>query len=146
MLAAEMATTRTSPEPASGGAHFSATGLSGHFIVCGLDELGFRCAEELNRLQEMVVVVSPTVQGQFQGRVHAMGLHTVHANYREDEGLRRAGIMGARAIIIAGTDDVGNIHAALAIEHPELAMPLVNRFEEIWATGEPGVAGTVLGL
>lgn len=36
--------------------------------------------------------------------------------------------------------------AALAIEHPELAMPLVNRFEEIWATGEPGVAGTVLGL
>jgi Trk K+ transport system NAD-binding subunit len=43
-----------------------------------------------------------------------MGLHTVHANYREDEGLRRAGVMGARAIIIAGSDDVGNIHAALS--------------------------------
>jgi Trk K+ transport system NAD-binding subunit len=113
MLPAEMAITGAHSEPASGGAHFSAAGLTGHFIICGLDELGFRCAEELNRLQETVVVVSPTAQEQFQGRVQAMGLHILHANYREDDGLRRAGIMGARAIIIAGTDDVGNIHAAL---------------------------------
>jgi len=114
MLPAEMATTGEHSEPASGGAHFAAAALTGHFIICGLDELGFRCAEELNRLQEKVVVISPAAEGQFQGRVRAMGLHTVRANYREDEGLRRAGIMGARAIIIAGTDDVGNIHAALS--------------------------------
>jgi hypothetical protein len=36
--------------------------------------------------------------------------------------------------------------AALAIEEPHLARPLVNRFDEIWATGEPGITGTVLGL
>ncbi len=36
--------------------------------------------------------------------------------------------------------------ASLAIEHPVAAKPLVTRFEEIWATGEPGVAGTTLGL
>jgi len=114
MLPAEMATTGEHSEPASVGAHFAAAALTGHFIICGLDELGFRCAEELNRLQEKVVVISPAAEGQFQGRVRAMGLHTVRANYREDEGLRRAGIMGARAIIIAGTDDVGNIHAALS--------------------------------
>lgn len=36
--------------------------------------------------------------------------------------------------------------AALAIEEPHLARPLVNRFEEIWATGEPGLTGTVLGI
>ena len=29
--------------------------------------------------------------------------------------------------------------AALAIEEPQLARPLVKRFEEIWATGEPGL-------
>ena len=115
MLRAAMATTRPAPETATAGQHFSATHLAGHFIICGLDELGFRAAEELVRLQETVVIVTPTTQGQFQGRVHAMGLHTVHANYREDEGLRRAGVMGARAIIIAGSDDVGNIHAALSI-------------------------------
>jgi Trk K+ transport system NAD-binding subunit len=110
-----MATTRPAPEQATAGKHFSAAHLTGHFIICGLDELGFRAAEELMRLQETVVIVTPTTQGQFQGRVHAMGLHTVHANYREEEGLRRAGVMGARAIIIAGSDDVGNIHAALSV-------------------------------
>jgi Trk K+ transport system NAD-binding subunit len=109
-----MAVAQSPPDPGGAPAHFSASHLSGHFIICGLDELGFRAAEELNRLQETVVVVSPTAQGQFQGRIHAMGLHTIHANYREDEGLRKAGIMGARAIIIAGSDDVGNIHAALS--------------------------------
>jgi hypothetical protein len=36
--------------------------------------------------------------------------------------------------------------AALAIESPQQAGPLVNRFEEIWATGEPGLTGTVLGI
>src|ERR1700738_3308202 len=109
-----MATTRPRVETATGAPHFSAAHLSGHFIICGLDERGFRGGEELMRLQETVVIVTPTTQGQFQGRVHAMGLHTVHANYREEEGLRAAGVMGARAIIICGSDDVGNIHAALS--------------------------------
>ena len=36
--------------------------------------------------------------------------------------------------------------ATLAIEAPHAANPLARRFEEIWATGEPGITGTVLGL
>jgi hypothetical protein len=36
--------------------------------------------------------------------------------------------------------------AALAIEEPHLVRPLVDRFNEIWATGEAGLSGTVLGL
>ena len=36
--------------------------------------------------------------------------------------------------------------ASFAIEHPHLARPLVTRFEQIWATGEPGLSATVLGL
>jgi hypothetical protein len=36
--------------------------------------------------------------------------------------------------------------AALAIDQPGLAKPLLQRFEQIWATGEPGLAGDVLGL
>ena len=109
-----MATTRPRPATEAVAPHVATARMTGHFIICGLDELGFRAAEELMRLQETVVIVTPTAQGQFQGRVHAMGLHTVHANYREEEGLRAAGVMGARAIIICGSDDVGNIHAALS--------------------------------
>jgi len=36
--------------------------------------------------------------------------------------------------------------ASVAIDQPQSTKPLVTRFEEIWATGEPGLAGTVLGL
>jgi hypothetical protein len=36
--------------------------------------------------------------------------------------------------------------ATLAVESPHLAGPLINRFDEIWATGEPGLTGTVLGI
>ena len=37
--------------------------------------------------------------------------------------------------------------AALVIEDRRTSRgPLVNRFEEIWATGEPGLTGTVLGI
>ena len=37
-------------------------------------------------------------------------------------------------------------HGTLSIGSPERANALVERFAEIWATGEPGVPGTVLGL
>ncbi len=40
----------------------------------------------------------------------------------------------------------GQSRAAFGLEQPQLARPLVTRFEEIWATGEPGLSATVLGL
>ena len=36
--------------------------------------------------------------------------------------------------------------AALGIDCPDEAHLLSNRFDEIWATGEPAISGTVLGL
>jgi hypothetical protein len=36
--------------------------------------------------------------------------------------------------------------SAMGIEQPEQTRPLANRFAEIWATGEPGINATVLGL
>lgn len=36
--------------------------------------------------------------------------------------------------------------AALGVDQPEQAQPLASRFDEIWATGQAGLSGTVLGL
>ena len=36
--------------------------------------------------------------------------------------------------------------AAMGINQPEQTQPLASRFDEIWATGEPGLNATVLGL
>ena len=41
---------------------------------------------------------------------------------------------------------VDRIGARMSIGDPERAKPLVERFDQIWETGEPGVTGTVLGL
>jgi len=34
----------------------------------------------------------------------------------------------------------------MGINQPDQTRPLAARFEEIWATGEPGLNATVLGL
>jgi hypothetical protein len=36
--------------------------------------------------------------------------------------------------------------AAMGVHQPEQTRPLATRFDEIWATGEPGLNATVLGL
>jgi hypothetical protein len=36
--------------------------------------------------------------------------------------------------------------ATLSLDMPQATKPLVARFEEIWATGEPALGGSVLGL
>ena len=36
--------------------------------------------------------------------------------------------------------------ATLLVAMPQAVRPLVERFEEIWATGEPAIGGTTLGL
>jgi hypothetical protein len=54
-------------------------------------------------------------------------------------------------VIVDGVHYLHRFHfeqprAALGVSQPEQTKPLASRFEEIWATGEPGVTGTVLGL
>jgi len=41
---------------------------------------------------------------------------------------------------------VGQPRATFVVGQPQLARPWVMRFGEIWATGEPGLGATVLGL
>ncbi len=68
--------------------------------------------------------------------------------YRTGEGARHA--MDPLVIV----DDRHFLHrldilqprAVLAFEDPVATQPLVERFEAIWASGEPGITATVLGL
>jgi hypothetical protein len=45
-----------------------------------------------------------------------------------------------------GIDGLERLRAAMGIEQPEQTRLLAIRFDEIWATGEPGINATVLGL
>jgi hypothetical protein len=84
------------------------------------------------------------------GRLSILLLRHAHAMkvYRTGNAARAA---RDPLLIVDDTHFVHRYHvdrpgATLSIGDPERAKPLVERFGEIWATGEPGVTGTVLGL
>jgi len=86
----------------------------------------------------------------FGARVTALLARHSHAMtiYRTSGGARAA--MDPLLIV----DDVHFVHrfhvdhpgGKLSIGSPERAKALVERFDEIWESGEPGITGTVLGL
>jgi hypothetical protein len=84
----------------------------------------------------------PRLLALFKAQAHAMTI------YRTGSEARSA----MDPLLIAdGRHFVHRFHidhprASVAIEQPQLARPLVLRFEQIWATGEPGLSATVLGL
>ncbi len=105
--------TAFSPAPAAGALIPAAAGTPRH-VVCGLDELGFRCAEELARLGEPVIVVAAEHGSKFEHRLERIGVPILIGNYRDDQVLLKAGVAAAPSVIIAESDDAANLHAALA--------------------------------
>lgn len=84
------------------------------------------------------------------GRLTALLLLHAHAMkvYRTGNAARAA---MDPLLIVDDTHFVHRYHidrtgGTLSIGDPERAQPLIDRFDEIWQTGEPGVTGTVLGL
>lgn len=73
---------------------------------------------------------------------HAMSL------YRTGEAARAARdpLLIADDMHFLHRQHIDRLRATLSIGNPDRAGPLVQRFEEIWATGEAGLSGTVLGL
>ena len=108
----------------------SATGMEttqGHVIVCGLDELGLNTLEELRRLGEDTIVVADRADESFVTAARAMGAAVVRGSYTDERVLREAGIHGALALVIVETEDVGNLHAALAAQELNPAVRIVVR-------------------
>lgn len=86
----------------------------GHVIVCGLQGLGLRIVEELDRLAERVVVIDPQPDPRHRATLARLGVPLIEADPSDAEALGRCGIPGARALVLTLTEDVANIHAALA--------------------------------
>ena len=101
-------------------------GLTGHIVVCGLDELGHRTIEELRRLVEDVVVIARAPGEEFAYHARQLGATLVDGSYRDESVFIRAGVPAASALVITEDDDVGNLHAALAAQdlNPRLRIGL----------------------
>ncbi len=99
---------------------------SGHVVLCGLNELGYRTVEGLRRMGEQVVVITRSSEHRFTQAAHALGAALIVGSPREESVLRAAGITGASALLLTEDDDIGNLHAALAAQdlNPRLRIGL----------------------
>jgi Trk K+ transport system NAD-binding subunit len=134
---------------------------SGHVIIAGLSHVGYRCAGLLAQLGEPVVVIAREFD---EWRLPAGRCCTVCPGDVHDEAvLRRAGIERARALIVAGDDDVANVSICLGARrlnprlvlvarlfdqalaaHLEQAVP-INRVLSTSALAAPAFAAATLG-
>ncbi len=100
----------------------------GHVIVCGLDHLGRRTIDELRRRDEDVVAVGPS--RDTEEWLLSLGVELVVGDPLVPQVLREAGVDGAAAVVMTGSDDLDNLNIALAVqEHNPTARLVIRMFD-----------------
>jgi Trk K+ transport system NAD-binding subunit len=86
---------------------------SGHVVVCGLGNLGFRVVEELLQCGERVVVIEQERDSRFMAAARRLGIAIIVADATVLEVLRQAHVATARAVVAATNDELINLEVAL---------------------------------
>jgi Trk K+ transport system NAD-binding subunit len=86
---------------------------SGHVVVCGLGNIGFRVVEELVRSGERVVVIEQSRDARFVPTTRRLGVPVLSGDATVAAVLRQAHSAQARAVIAATSDDLINLEIAL---------------------------------
>lgn len=108
--------------------------MSGHCIVCGMGDVGYRIVELLHRLGETVVVITDGVREERRQMAEAFGVRILLGDARNDRLLREAGLDSARALITATGHDLANIEIALDARRLRPDLPVVLRlFDQMLA-------------
>lgn len=110
---------------------------SGHVIVCGLGNIGFRVVEELVHCDERVVVIERDRDGRFVATTRRLGVPVIIGDATVREVLRQAHALTARAVVAATSDDLMNIEVALLVREMSPSKRVVLRL------GDPHLAQTL---
>ncbi len=86
---------------------------SGHFVVCGLGNVGFRVVEELLKFDERVVVIDRRTDNPFLVTCRRLGVAVINGDATIAEVQRQARVDSARAVIAASSNDLANLEIAL---------------------------------
>jgi Trk K+ transport system NAD-binding subunit len=88
---------------------------SGHFVVCGLGNVGFRAVEELLRQGEQVVAIEANGANPFIATARRLGAAVIVGNATIAEVLRQARASSARAVIAATNSELVNLEVSLLV-------------------------------
>lgn len=99
---------------------------AGHWIVCGLGHVGYRCASLLARLGERGVVVSRDIHADWRRGLEP-SFSMLEGDARDEAVLLRAGIREARSILIVTGHDLTNVSIALDARRLNSGIRIVTR-------------------
>jgi Trk K+ transport system NAD-binding subunit len=86
---------------------------SGHVVVCGLGNIGFRVVETLVGLGRRVVVIEETRDNRFVATVRRLGVPVLIGDATVSQVLEQARVARAHAIIATTSHDLINLEVAL---------------------------------
>jgi voltage-gated potassium channel len=98
-----------------------------HVVICGLGRIGFRIAEELDRMGDSVVAVEMKKEGGFVEATRARGVAVLSGDARAKEQLIEAGVARAKAVICATNNDLANVEIALTARQIQPGIRVVVR-------------------
>lgn len=99
----------------SGALEFRRIPDSGHVVVCGLGNIGFRVVEELVKRNERVVVIEQARDSRFVAAARRLGVPVLVADATVTTVLEQAHAAEARAVILTTSDDLLNLEVALLV-------------------------------
>jgi Trk K+ transport system NAD-binding subunit len=112
---------------------------SGHILVCGLGNVGFRVVQELYHCGEQVVAIERSRDNPFVNTCRRLGVAVIIGDATILEVLRQARAGSTRAVVAATTNDLVNLEIALLARELEPKLRVVVRLVD------PRLAETIRG-
>lgn len=103
---------------------------SGHVVVCGLGNVGFRCVTELVRLGTPVVAIDKVNDNPFAATVRRMGIPVIVGDCTVPVVLRQANAHTARATLAVTDHELANLEVALLVREMAPAERVVVRLND----------------
>jgi Trk K+ transport system NAD-binding subunit len=100
---------------------------SGHAVVAGAGNVGFRVAQRLASAGMVVVVIERQSESPNVSALRAEGLHVIIADAGLDESLDLAGVDRASVVLAVTDSDAVNLRVALAVRERGLGVPIAIR-------------------
>jgi Trk K+ transport system NAD-binding subunit len=88
---------------------------SGHVVVCGLGNIGYRIVEELTAMGERVVAIDKSGEGPFHDTVRHKGVPTFIGDATVPEILRQVRADSAKVVIAVTSSELANLEIALLV-------------------------------
>lgn len=88
---------------------------SGHVVVCGLGNVGFRLVNELTAMGERVVAIDTSADGPFIATVRRNGVPMFVGDATVPDVLRQVRAGEAKAVIAATSNELANLEIALLV-------------------------------